>query len=276
MLHRKKNFHGFTLIELLVVIAIIAILAAILFPVFASAREKARQTTCVNNLKQYGTAMSMYLGDWDETLIPGYNGVIPLGSNQGWINSMWTYNKTLELWHCPSSNENVPYTMGGGACSYPAGTRIWGEGSAGDVKNPAAFILFAEAIGSGNVPYDKSKRPFATGTNATQTNATGDADQSADSQPDGSVYHNLGGGYVASLSKSVPMAALEQQVANSGANGNITGSWELHFPGRHGGSATICFFDGHVKSFKDWAWGQMTMRRAGPFPQGDARNSQGL
>src|SRR2546425_2646692 len=58
---------AFTLIELLVVIAIIAILAAILFPVFAQAREKARQATCVSNLKQLGTAAMMYAQDYDET-----------------------------------------------------------------------------------------------------------------------------------------------------------------------------------------------------------------
>ena len=58
---------GFTLIELLVVIAIIAILAAILFPVFAQAREKARTTSCMNNMKQLGTGIQMYLDNWDET-----------------------------------------------------------------------------------------------------------------------------------------------------------------------------------------------------------------
>src|SRR5512144_1088189 len=59
---------GFTLIEVLVVIAIIAILAAILFPVFAQAREKARQTVCASNLKQIGTAFAMYMQDYDERL----------------------------------------------------------------------------------------------------------------------------------------------------------------------------------------------------------------
>jgi prepilin-type N-terminal cleavage/methylation domain-containing protein/prepilin-type processing-associated H-X9-DG protein len=68
-MHRRRR-HGFTLIELLVVIAIIAILAAILFPVFAQAREKARQATCLSNLKQLGTAVMMYDQDYDETFPP--------------------------------------------------------------------------------------------------------------------------------------------------------------------------------------------------------------
>jgi prepilin-type N-terminal cleavage/methylation domain-containing protein len=65
---RSKGPRGFTLIELLVVIAIIAILAAILFPVFAQAREKARQTACLSNVKQLGTGVMMYAQDYDETL----------------------------------------------------------------------------------------------------------------------------------------------------------------------------------------------------------------
>ncbi len=67
MPHRHTARRGFTLIELLVVIAIIAILAAILFPVFAQAREKARQSTCISNARQYATATLMYIQDYDET-----------------------------------------------------------------------------------------------------------------------------------------------------------------------------------------------------------------
>ncbi len=92
---------GFTLIELLVVIAIIAILAAILFPVFARAREKARQTSCLNNVKQLMLSVMMYAQDYDEILIPG---AIPYGPS-GWVN--WTtvlepYLKNGQILVCPS------------------------------------------------------------------------------------------------------------------------------------------------------------------------------
>src|SRR5215510_12645517 len=69
---RGTGTNGFTLIELLVVIAIIAILAAILFPVFAQAREKARQATCLSNMKQWSIGTKMYLSDYDDTVVPCY------------------------------------------------------------------------------------------------------------------------------------------------------------------------------------------------------------
>jgi prepilin-type N-terminal cleavage/methylation domain-containing protein len=75
-IHTRRPRRAFTLIELLVVIAIIAILAAILFPVFAKARERAKSTTCLNNLKQIGTAFRMYANDHDDAYPPG-NGDIP-------------------------------------------------------------------------------------------------------------------------------------------------------------------------------------------------------
>src|SRR5262245_15384469 len=95
---------GFTLIELLVVIAIIAILAAILFPVFAQAREKARQTGCLNNLKQIGTALMMYVQDYDEVLpSPDHatDGPSSLG-NSKWMDRIYPYVKNEPLYNCPS------------------------------------------------------------------------------------------------------------------------------------------------------------------------------
>jgi prepilin-type N-terminal cleavage/methylation domain-containing protein len=102
MLHSTRNRvrFGFTLIELLVVIAIIAILAAILFPVFAQAREKARGITCVSNAKQIGTAIYMYAQDYDETVIPWFvrTGVPRAGQYvrsdlRSWVENLQPYIK---------------------------------------------------------------------------------------------------------------------------------------------------------------------------------------
>jgi len=92
--------NGFTLIELLVVIAIIAILAAILFPVFAKAREKARQSSCLSNLRQYGTALNMYIQDYDEKL--PMNSFLAGTCVATFYWSVAPYVKNLEINRCPS------------------------------------------------------------------------------------------------------------------------------------------------------------------------------
>ena len=95
---------GFTLIELLVVIAIIAILAAILFPVFAKAREKARQTTCLSNLKQIALGFLMYAQDYDERMMTSYKYCYPAGvqSLYWWGDMVQPYVKNYQLLECPS------------------------------------------------------------------------------------------------------------------------------------------------------------------------------
>ncbi len=107
------NRRGFTLIELLVVIAIIAILAAILMPVFAQAREKARSASCQSNLKQIGLAIRMYIQDYDENLPSSTDEPRPDGTTgrnslfgtgwSGWISNVLTpYEKNAQVYQCPS------------------------------------------------------------------------------------------------------------------------------------------------------------------------------
>src|SRR5450631_2495789 len=96
---------GFTLIELLVVIAIIAILAAILFPVFAKVREKARQTACLSNEKQLGLGFAQYVQDYDENFPPSTNSQYgsPLGLGYGWGNRINPYVKSTGVFNCPDA-----------------------------------------------------------------------------------------------------------------------------------------------------------------------------
>jgi prepilin-type N-terminal cleavage/methylation domain-containing protein/prepilin-type processing-associated H-X9-DG protein len=98
---------GFTLIELLVVIAIIAILAAILFPVFARAREKARQTSCLSNVKQMMLGVMMYTQDYDERLCIGARWFVGGvgGTGRYWIDGLEPYVKNVQIFKCPSRTD---------------------------------------------------------------------------------------------------------------------------------------------------------------------------
>jgi len=97
---------GFTLIELLVVIAIIAILAAILFPVFAKVREKARQTSCLSNEKQLGLAFAQYEQDYDETNPADTN---IYADEHGWAEELYPYVKSAGLYICPDDANHATY-----------------------------------------------------------------------------------------------------------------------------------------------------------------------
>lgn len=126
MYNLAQRRSAFTLIELLVVIAIIAILAAILFPVFAQARDKARQTACLSNQKQIGTALMMYAQDYDETLPSApYSGLIAdPDALAGWNWALWVpklhpYVKNYQVFACPNGPINASYLRGAGTNRWP-------------------------------------------------------------------------------------------------------------------------------------------------------------
>jgi prepilin-type N-terminal cleavage/methylation domain-containing protein/prepilin-type processing-associated H-X9-DG protein len=162
--HMKRS--GFTLIELLVVIAIIAILAAILFPVFAKAREKARQTSCASNLKQLGLGFVQYVQDYDEMYPSGSVSTGGWGAyGVGWAGQIYSYVKSVGVYQCPDDStgvhpgDNAPYVSyaynvlipgsfwvniyPGGAWD-PAGV----SGAGAKLTAPASTVLLTECAGT--------------------------------------------------------------------------------------------------------------------------------
>lgn len=127
----RTHHQGFTLIELLVVVAIIAILAAILFPVFEKARQKAYQTTCLNNQKQLCTAAQLYAQDHEE--------VLPAA--KGWIATLATAGIAGQGWDCPSSNR-----LGSAAApDYVYNLEVAGQ-SIGDLASPTTTMMTTDGI----------------------------------------------------------------------------------------------------------------------------------
>ena len=132
---RRASLRAFTLIELLVVIAIIAILAAILFPVFAQAREKARQTSCLSNMKQIAYGIYMYAQDYDEVLP-----TLEHGGHEGWLDQITPYTKNEQIKRCPSDSS---FFVPGRRTSYAVNNSMNGI-SMSVVTAPASTVYAAE------------------------------------------------------------------------------------------------------------------------------------
>lgn len=223
-LYQTEQRKGFTLIELLVVLAIISILAAILFPVFARARENARRANCMSNLKQIGLAMMQYTQDYDEHL-PGATASFPVAqpypslpssSNTLWLwwNIIYPYIKNTQVFVCPSSGA----TWNGGYYPY--------KGTYGNWYAPYGYNYYLHTSSGGlslaAIP-QVAETPFV-----------------ADS-----TYYLIGPDR-----KCTSASTLENTTCTS------FGSTDNTDPliARHLDTFNICFVDGHAKSGKVSQW----------------------
>jgi prepilin-type N-terminal cleavage/methylation domain-containing protein/prepilin-type processing-associated H-X9-DG protein len=227
----KRN--GFTLIELLVVIAIIAILAAILFPVFAQARDKARQTACLSGTKQMGSALMMYMQDNDEQTPLINQGTAAMSPCPCWPDMILPYIKTASFFFsCPSAAIKPGWTPGSktgiafGFNTLYTGTEVSGVGyettpPAGNVntnpQTPARLAQFA-------VPAD--------------TIVFGDANGSY------IIYSPDKNGTVISLNPPYDQGLPVPNIGRAGSGNNTTSQ---RFMGRHQLGSNFVYADGHSK-----------------------------
>jgi prepilin-type N-terminal cleavage/methylation domain-containing protein/prepilin-type processing-associated H-X9-DG protein len=261
MTRQTARREAFTLIELLVVIAIIAILAAILFPVFAQAREKARQTSCLSNLKQIGLGAVMYAQDYDE-VFPGNfaNGayqqywftVLPpyIQKGQGNIGGFSRDNASVAggVYTCPSAapDENVLDST-----NYPGKTLTY------VIAGPTAWYNFLGAgVRGGGPPMAAYTRPAETAWLTDNGMKRNGPDrvliQRGDTAPR-RIFRGLSlvGGVTAvgtGPASDAPTAVLDVASVADGIRTPYTGFRRIAY--RHSGGSNLSFVDGHAKWFK--------------------------
>ena len=230
---------GFTLIELLVVIAIIALLAAILFPVFAKAREKARQASCLSNEKQIGLAFLQYCADYDETLPVGLN-----YAGAGWAGQVYTYVKSVNVYRCPD-DPTLPNASGFPPVSYGYNAQIGqvvGVGIAGNITRltaPAKSVLLFEARGSNaDVTGLSGMEQAPTYTTSKFYSITGDGTNVSARALNCCSSANAGG------------AQFDTGYTDNYNGGYQAAGWQTQWfapTGRHWDGANYAFTDGHAK-----------------------------
>jgi prepilin-type N-terminal cleavage/methylation domain-containing protein/prepilin-type processing-associated H-X9-DG protein len=241
VLNKRK---GFTLIELLVVIAIIAILAAILFPVFASAREKARQTTCASNLKQMGLATMQYVQDFDENYPTGY---FNTGSTYVyWYNIIMPYvasdsaSNTL-IAFCPSA----PHTT---TIAYAMNPRVAGMNPPEVTDSTSGFFNYTTAAIMSQL------------THPSETILYGDSDQIPTYANAANTLLRVNPGSVNGGSwnaYAAPTTASAWASIDNDTNYDATSPGQIRY--RHTGFANVAYCDGHVKAvvrgyLGPWNW----------------------
>ncbi len=262
---KRQNINrssGFTLIELLVVIAIIAILAAILFPVFAQAREKARAIACLSNTKQLALGIIQYEQDVDEKTPPGVN---PYGGGEGWAGQIYPYVKSTGVFLCPDDSTS---THAGNVAFHYSSYGYNSQVSIADPSQPngcasaepdsltlaaynapAKTVLLFEVQGS--TGYDVS-RGGLIGDGATVANGDDDL-QTCGGSAGGT---GVGGGYDPSGYNSnggnAGGNAGTLKYATGRLRNTFTGAAINDFTpsGRHTGGANYVMADGHAKFFR--------------------------
>ena len=213
MFNQSKK-RGFTLIELLVVIAIIAILAAILFPAFAKARESARRISCVNNMKQIGTAMTQYTQEYDEKLPASRTD--SAAASPVWPDMVKPYLQDAAVYKCPSNTSTTMMVSSVTPLTFLNHYKANGGG------NSAAQVLFAGG------PTGETTRPMNEGNN--------------------------GGGVSIAVITSPTQTILVYEFTDTGTvatdtTPETTVAGNLNFQG-HLGTTNFLFADGHVKSMR--------------------------
>jgi prepilin-type N-terminal cleavage/methylation domain-containing protein/prepilin-type processing-associated H-X9-DG protein len=256
--------YGFTLIELLVVIAIIAILAAILFPVFAQAREKARQTQCASNARQVGLATNMYLQDYNETFPIGY------------LNAFSTLGREI-IWHfliSPYMGEGKFETYADGANNQRPAPQVRSCPSA-TYRNALAYSMSERIGGSGvmqsanNVRWQCSNNlnpctpaPLAMLTHPAETIVYGDGTQNQEWAGNCGALYWWTPGLINGWGGQPARTDAEWDRIDRDFNGldaNLNAAFQVRY--RHGGKvAVLVWADGHVKAMRrgairiPWHW----------------------
>jgi prepilin-type N-terminal cleavage/methylation domain-containing protein/prepilin-type processing-associated H-X9-DG protein len=180
MIKSNSTTKAFTLIELLVVIAIIAILAAILFPVFGRARENARATSCSSNLKQIGLAFIQYSQDYDE-IYPIAGGAItwnPTSGGLSWMQALYPYTKSEQLYKCPSDtysstgiDSKYSYFMSARAAFISAGS-VAAATRESSIQFPSLFVTGGDTDSKIFAVTDADKDDYSTNLMGFGTNGT--------------------------------------------------------------------------------------------------------
>lgn len=250
----KKN-KGFTLIELLVVIAIIAILAAILFPVFAKAREKARQTACLSNMKQIGLGLMSYITDYDETYPLSYYYPFGTSGSSGyfhWSAGIAPYVKSDQIWICNSDpNKGVKPTntfdLQVPSISYCSNELLMGRPkanfrvvSAGAIEDASSLIAVAEMT---NYPFAMGGSSSASGGNGNKSHRPANVLTASCSNLDGSNPTPLVQASEAECNDALSWAATLSAATNDESYSHV----RYLQPDRHNGGANYAFADGHAK-----------------------------